>query len=70
MNMTREDQKLDGYYDTHTGITIPKKTITVTTKIISKKISKCPICGCEYLMEHRYDSSFKICMKCGHNWKE
>lgn len=45
--------------------------INYKTKSMKEEgISKCPICGCKYLMEHRYDSSYKLCMKCGHNWKQ
>ena len=61
--MEKQYQYLDGISDTNTDITPPKRTN-------EERVSKCPICGCEYLMEHRYDDSYKICMKCGHNWKE
>lgn len=34
-----------------------------------KEDDKCPQCESTYIMEHRYDDSYKICMSCKHNWK-
>ena len=30
---------------------------------------RCPKCKSIYIMKHRYDDSYKICMSCKHNWR-
>ena len=30
---------------------------------------RCPKCKSIYIMEHRYDDSYRICMSCKHNWR-
>ena len=44
-----------------------KKITKVAVTFIESE--KCPKCGSLYLMEHRFDSSVKLCMKCHHNYK-
>lgn len=49
-----EDSKKQGYHD---------------VEEFYKDELRCPQCDSVYIMEHRHDSAYKICMSCKYNWK-
>ena len=42
---------------------------TVSEEEIENADDRCPKCKSIYIMKHRYDDSYKICMSCKHNWR-
>jgi len=41
----------------------------VSEEEIENADDRCPKCKSIYIMKHRYDDSYKICMSCKHNWR-
>jgi len=59
------DMRLRGAMD----VAQPRAQPAVSEEEIENADDRCPKCKSIYIMKHRYDDSYKICMSCKHNWR-